>query len=321
LDNAIGEYTVMEMIGGFDFLPMPDNRQDLKKIINLKDEIDSLRKELMSLQDQPLIYLEKNLLELQDELDEAEPDVEIEVEIAIVGPHELGTSHFDTLESKQVLTIFGHETLSQFSCPLPGKTNAFDWFSTEILSQLPKEFHVARLSIAEGISHEISMMTSFIFHEQGQSEMAFDTIHTSLSNNPDCDNPKVWMCYGQMAGATNNHEIVVEAYEKVLELADEDEVETLGEASNNLGVAYQHLKQMPEAIQAFRNAISLDLDHANRNYNLGQALALTGQHDEALIVLAKAKSLDASILKQIQNDPDLDSMRHLPEFQKLCKGK
>src|SRR3546814_16973534 len=53
-------------------------------------------------------------------------------------------------------------------------------------------------------------------------------------------------------------------------------------AWSNLGLAYRQLKQYPNAIAAYRQALELDPDHANTLVNLGNSLARSGNDEEAI---------------------------------------
>ena len=60
---------------------------------------------------------------------------------------------------------------------------------------------------------------------------------------------------------------------------------------NNLGLVFEALNQMPDAIQSYRQALNLNPDYADSCNNLGNALKKEGQIEEAMRYLRKALQL------------------------------
>src|SRR3546814_18929269 len=73
------------------------------------------------------------------------------------------------------------------------------------------------------------------------------------------------------------------------------------DAWSNLGLAYHQLKQYPNAIAAYRQALELDPDHANTLVNLGNSLARSGNDEEAIDSYRNALRIDSENLDERGN--------------------
>jgi tetratricopeptide (TPR) repeat protein len=88
-------------------------------------------------------------------------------------------------------------------------------------------------------------------------------------------------------------------------------------ARNNLGSTYLMTGQEPLAVQEFLAALRLDRDYATPYYNLASVYARRGDVSQAMAFLRKAMALEPAVLSWVRKDPDFDSLRATPEFQRL----
>ena len=73
------------------------------------------------------------------------------------------------------------------------------------------------------------------------------------------------------------------------------------------------------SINHFRKAIEYDPDQQLAYYNLACAEALAGRSNDALRSLRRAIETGFSDPDHLANDPDLTSLRTLPEFRALIE--
>jgi tetratricopeptide (TPR) repeat protein len=88
-------------------------------------------------------------------------------------------------------------------------------------------------------------------------------------------------------------------------------------ARNNLGSAYLMTGQEPLAVQEFLAAVRLDHGYATPYYNLASVSARRGDVSQAMAFLRRAMTLEPAVLSWAWGDPDFDSLRATPEFQRL----
>src|SRR5919108_1748343 len=88
-------------------------------------------------------------------------------------------------------------------------------------------------------------------------------------------------------------------------------------ARNNLGSAYLMTGQEPLAVQEFLAAVRLDHGYATPYYNLASVSARRGDVSQAMAFLRRAMTLEPAVLSWAGEDPDFDSLRATPEFQRL----
>jgi tetratricopeptide (TPR) repeat protein len=86
---------------------------------------------------------------------------------------------------------------------------------------------------------------------------------------------------------------------------------------NNLGSAYFLIGEEALAIQEFIAALRLDVTYVSPYYNLASLYARRGDVGQAVAFLTKALALESAVLSWLQEDPDFDSIRAAPEFQRL----
>ena len=84
------------------------------------------------------------------------------------------------------------------------------------------------------------------------------------------------------------------AEERFLEALDEFDY---APAYNNLGTAYLHMENFPQAISAYEKAVALDRADASHHFNLGLALQKAGENEQAVAAFASALSLEPRHVK------------------------
>lgn len=85
----------------------------------------------------------------------------------------------------------------------------------------------------------------------------------------------------------------------------------------NLSTALMRQKKFQEAFAQLQQAGRLAPQLPEVDYNIACFFALTGNPDQALKALGDAVRKGYNNRQELNTDPDLDSLRHLPEFIKL----
>jgi len=86
---------------------------------------------------------------------------------------------------------------------------------------------------------------------------------------------------------------------------------------NNLGSAYFLIGEEELAIQEFIAALRIDSTYVSPYYNLASLYARRGDVGQAVAFLTKALALESAVSSWVREDPDFDSIRGAPEFQRL----
>jgi Flp pilus assembly protein TadD len=92
------------------------------------------------------------------------------------------------------------------------------------------------------------------------------------------------------------------------------------DAIYHMGMISLRTKRIDEARNYFRYIISLGGVSADVEYNLACTEALGGHPEEALRHLESAFRLGFRERESIDKDPDLDSIRPLPEFRRIVRS-
>jgi tetratricopeptide (TPR) repeat protein len=90
------------------------------------------------------------------------------------------------------------------------------------------------------------------------------------------------------------------------------DVEFINEADHVVAAGKERLLdgELDEALEKFREAITMDRDHPGAHLNLGVALKLKGQKDEAMAAFEKATALDPS------GETGKEARRQIEKFKK-----
>ena len=88
------------------------------------------------------------------------------------------------------------------------------------------------------------------------------------------------------------------------------------EAWRNRGTALYSLQRYEEAIVSFEEALSRK-PSALLFYNIGCCYTLQGETEKAIASLKQAIALDIAYLETAKTDADFESIRELPEFQRI----
>jgi hypothetical protein len=86
-----------------------------------------------------------------------------------------------------------------------------------------------------------------------------------------------------------------------------------------LGGLYTKSGRIADGLRMDRKLVRLQPENATAHYNLACSLALSRRRADALKSLRKAVSLGYQDLDWMTQDPDLESLKQAPEFQKLLK--
>ena len=86
-----------------------------------------------------------------------------------------------------------------------------------------------------------------------------------------------------------------------------------------LGGLYTRHGRISDGLRMDRKLVKLQPQNATAHYNLACSLALSKRKGAALNELKRAVQLGYRDLDWIQQDPDLEPLKKLPEFQALLK--
>jgi tetratricopeptide (TPR) repeat protein len=84
-----------------------------------------------------------------------------------------------------------------------------------------------------------------------------------------------------------------------------------------LGGLYTKVGRVADGLKMDRKLVRLDPANATAHYNLACSLALCKKRPAALQSLRKAVSLGYDDVDWMLQDPDLETLKHAPEFQAL----
>jgi tetratricopeptide (TPR) repeat protein len=90
-----------------------------------------------------------------------------------------------------------------------------------------------------------------------------------------------------------------------------------GRAWRNLGLAYQNLKELDRALDAYHHALDVDPAVPTPLFNLAVVYALKQDEDQALAWLVKAKATHKLDMTQIEVTPELAPLKSDPRFLEL----
>jgi tetratricopeptide (TPR) repeat protein len=84
-----------------------------------------------------------------------------------------------------------------------------------------------------------------------------------------------------------------------------------------LGGLYTKTGRIADGLRMDRKMVRLEPDNPTAHYNLACSLALSRRRNEALRVLRRAVDLGYRDFGWMERDPDLETLKPHPEFQKL----
>jgi tetratricopeptide (TPR) repeat protein len=86
-----------------------------------------------------------------------------------------------------------------------------------------------------------------------------------------------------------------------------------------LGGLYTRQGRIADGLKMDRKLVKLQPANATAHYNLACSLALSKRQNDALRELSEAVRLGYRDYDWMQQDPDLEPLKHLPEFKKLLE--
>jgi predicted Zn-dependent protease len=87
-----------------------------------------------------------------------------------------------------------------------------------------------------------------------------------------------------------------------------------------LGGLYTRHGRISDGLKMDRKLVKLQPDNPTAHYNLACSLALSKRKSDAIRELREAVSLGYRDFDWMQQDPDLDALKHHPEFQTLLRA-
>jgi len=86
-----------------------------------------------------------------------------------------------------------------------------------------------------------------------------------------------------------------------------------------LGGLYTRQGRVADGLKMDRKLVKLQPENATAHYNLACSLALSKRKSDALRELRQAVKLGYADFDWMQQDPDLEALKHHPEFEALMK--
>src|SRR6476620_12321880 len=86
-----------------------------------------------------------------------------------------------------------------------------------------------------------------------------------------------------------------------------------------LGGLYTRQGRIADGLKMDRKLVKLQPENATARYNLACSLALSKRKNDALRELRQAVQLGYRDFDWMQQDPDLEALKHHPEFQALLQ--
>ena len=166
-----------------------------------------------------------------------------------------------------------------------------------------------------------SLSLALQYHQSGQLDAAAEIYREVLADEP--QNADARHLLGLVALQSGNYELAADQILRAIRLKSGVAV-----FHSNLGVAYQSLKKLDEAIACFRRAIKLAPNHAEAHNNLANALREQGKVPEAIASWRRAVALKpnyvdawsnlAVALRQLGN---IGGVRRLPPHRSFGSGR
>ena len=150
--------------------------------------------------------------------------------------------------------------------------------------------------------------------EAGLMDPAYEHFHRARSNEATRAEADYWI------GTYLMREGRLKPAAATLERALQED-STLDVARVRLAEALVGLDRWKEAIPLLQRVVAKDPKDGQAGYNLACLLARDGQTGPALDALRKALAVGYGSKDQLARDPDLDSLRSLPEFQALLAAQ
>jgi len=149
--------------------------------------------------------------------------------------------------------------------------------------------------------------------DQGRPSQAMIEYRKALRLDPTLS--RAYLNMGNIFFATyEDQERAREMYQQALKFDPESKL-----GHNNLGVIYLKQDRLDQAEAEFRAATKKDPNYADALYNLACIYAKKGQPEQALAQLKKAARIEPGVGRSAASDPDLVSLRGLPDFERLLK--
>jgi tetratricopeptide (TPR) repeat protein len=175
--------------------------------------------------------------------------------------------------------------------------------------------------------------TGIAWHQLGQLDKAKADYEHSVKLKPDY--AAAHNNLGAVYYARKSYRRAISAYKKAIELTPQS-----ASFHKNLGTAYFARKQDVLSMQEYQEAFRLDpdvfenrspfgtaledstvADRARYHYNLAKIYAKASQNDLAIQYLKKALEEGFHDKKKLEQDPEFQAMRDLPEFKQLLASE
>jgi tetratricopeptide (TPR) repeat protein len=175
--------------------------------------------------------------------------------------------------------------------------------------------------------------TGIAWHQLGQLDKAKADYERSVKLNPDY--PAAHNNLGAVYYARKSYRRAITAYKKAIEL-----MPNAASFHKNLGTAYFARKQDVLSMQEYQEAFRLDpdvfenrspfgtaledstvADRARYHYDLAKIYAKAAKTDLAIQYLKKALEEGFHDKKKLEQDPEFQAMRDLPEFKALLTSE
>ena len=226
----------------------------------------------------------------------------------------LGSAYFTLGENENALEAYKHITELE-----PGRADGWEgegaaYFQMGRWSESISRFKKA-VDIQPTATFYSNLGTTYYF--LGQFGLAASTFEKAVSLAPDDDNIRVnladaYRWSGQRAKARATYDQAISLAYKSIQVNPKD-----SEALGNLALCYANEGDSRRALEFISRARSIDQQDSALMYEQATILAVSGRQKEALASLTDALRKGYP-LQEARNDPELKSLREMPEFSRLA---
>ena len=155
---------------------------------------------------------------------------------------------------------------------------------------------------------------AMIYAHQGDIDASQAVLEAGARRLP--DNAAIAYELGRLHHQRGNLDQAAARYREVIALAPQH-----GEALNGLATIQFSKQEYDEALRLFLKLAQQFPDHPETDYNIACVYARKGQTQNALTWLRQAIEKGYRDWQRMNNDPDLESIRHTPAFEKLMRDR
>jgi len=178
------------------------------------------------------------------------------------------------------------------------------------LTQEAREILLELLKLSPNHPRLLNSLANTYYYEQ-KYDIAEELYLDNINVAPDFCNPYCNLC--MLYSITGRTDIATKYADKALECGLKSPA-----SWRSLGIYYAAIGELDTALDYFTAAYTLDSEYIIVSYDIGCVYIMLGEVGKGLPYIEKSL-FDVKIYRHALIDPDIDSVRDLPEFQKMMK--